>query len=316
MKIAVIAHLFYQDLIEELIYYFKNLPKDVYFYVSTSQNLKKEIQDRLDEDFGKSHVHVRAVENRGMDIAPFLLFYKEIYADYDLICKVHTKRGAHTKFLKGWRTYLLENLIGSRLIVEKIISCFEHDEMLGLIFPEHFPFIRNYIEWGKNYDMASKLLNQIGIQNINKEIDFPSASMFWFRPKALILLNDLNLQVADFEGEEEYAIDGMLSNAVERVLLYIVEARGFFWKTVLFQPYFKKKYETVIFAEIVKEHQGIVNENIFYLSELLRENAKALERVEKDLRSSEERLMQYQDHICIRVIRKYKLMVRKIRPGY
>ncbi|MBI4252673.1 hypothetical protein HY623_00610, partial [Candidatus Uhrbacteria bacterium] len=286
MKIAVIAHIYYTDLIEEFINYFQNLPVGTDFHISTTAESEQKVKNDFLNFFDEAHVHVIGVENRGVDIASFVMFYKKIYSQYDLICKVHTKKENRVGFLDGWRLYLLENLLGSKKIVDKIISEFQSDNMLGVIFPEHFYFINNWIDWGNNFNRAHELMRKIGLDISSYEVEFPSGSMFWFRPAALISLNKLNLEPIDFKQANEYAPDGLLEHAIERIFLYLAEVNGFYWKKVLFQPLLKKDYKVQTYSKSILDHLSITNKNILVLTGSLRGYEAELQSTTAELQST------------------------------
>jgi lipopolysaccharide biosynthesis protein len=45
-------------------------------------------------------VNVVEVENRARDIGPFLTKFTSRYYDYDLVCKVHSKKSPHAHSLR------------------------------------------------------------------------------------------------------------------------------------------------------------------------------------------------------------------------
>ena len=88
-------------------------------------------------------VHIRAFANIGRDMAPFVVEFKDIYHNYDLVCWVHSKKTPYSTFSLGdeWRKYLLDNILGSTEMVDKIINDFETTPDLGLVFSDHFPLL-------------------------------------------------------------------------------------------------------------------------------------------------------------------------------
>lgn len=239
-KIAIVAHLFHDDLAEEFIHYFENIPLAFDLYISTHKDAKEKLKRIFSKHFGEHCVHVRAVENVGRDMAPFVLEFGDIYDQYDLVCWVHSKKSEYDPKLSKWRHYLLDNLLGNTDSIETIISYFEQDPQLGLVFPEYFPPISHMVEWGSNFETTSRLCKKLGIHiEQSKEIQFPAGSMFWFRPDALQpIYKKLSLTLADFEppaGE----IDGSLAHAIERMFLIVTDHQKYSWRKVIFSPYQK-----------------------------------------------------------------------------
>ena len=91
-KIALIIHIYFEDLAGFCCSYAKNVPEnaDIYVTVPTKEKLDKvkkafsELKDR--------NIEFRIVGNRGRDVAPFLAGCKDIIDKYELICKVHDKK--------------------------------------------------------------------------------------------------------------------------------------------------------------------------------------------------------------------------------
>ncbi len=175
------------------------------------------------------------MDNYGYDIYPFVSVFKEIIKKYDYVCKIHSKKSEHHPEFAGWRKYLLDNLLGSQFVVNNILSRFDNNPRLGLIFPENYPPTVKFIEWGSNYDIAQNLLKMCGIKlDHATPLIFPAGSMFWFRPVALKPLFTLPLTFQQFKVYGNESIDGTLSHAIERVILKIVEHQKYYWEVTSF----------------------------------------------------------------------------------
>ncbi|MBW1944715.1 MAG: hypothetical protein JRJ51_18050 [Deltaproteobacteria bacterium] len=233
LKVAVVAHLYYDDLAADLIRYLENIPAAFDLYLSTRPGSEKGLRAFFSTRFGPGRVVVKGVENRGFDIRPFLIEFGSFYPQYDFICKVHGKKSARHKDLEGWGRFLLENLLGSPEIVAYILRSFQAEKNLGLLFPDYFPPMRHMVEWGSNWEIASRLGEKLNLK-LEKEagLDFPAGSMFWFRPGALKSLLSLKLRDEDFEKGSENLVDGTLAHALERLFLPVVEEEGYIWKKV------------------------------------------------------------------------------------
>jgi len=238
LRIAVVAHIFYKEIAEEILGYLDNMSHDFDIYVSTRPEMKSYIEALLEN---KEHIKktvVSGVENRGFDIGPFLSGPVSDYYGYDIICKIHSKKNIAGSPLDGWQEYLLKNVMGSEKIVREIMDLFHNDGSLGILYPETFPAAVELIgseRWGKNWATCEQLSKQIGLQATrDMEFDFPSGSIFWFRPKALKPLFDLGLKMNDFEASRGDIDDGTLAHAIERFFVLAAEKEGFSHKKVLF----------------------------------------------------------------------------------
>lgn len=231
-RVCAIVHAFYPELCSEIRKYLENTPGSLDVYISTTSADKRERITQIFEGFSKGKVEVRLFENRGRDIAPKILGFKDIYAHYDFALSLHTKKSPHGGTpLENWRHYLYENLLGSPAIVSSIFELLEHDQV-GMVFPQHFPYLRSSLGWGSNFPRCRRLLNRMGLKlRPDASYDFPSGSMFWCRTSALKKILDLNLKWKDF-GDESGQIDGTLAHAIERMFLFAVEGSGHTWAKI------------------------------------------------------------------------------------
>ncbi len=228
-KIAAVVHIFYPELADEMKNLLRNIPCAVDVYISTNSSEKKIAIEKVFDDFDKGSVTVKIFPNRGRDVAPAFIGFREIFGGYDVCVHLHTKKSLHAeKILSGWRDYIYENLLGSPEIVGGILQILSN-EKIGAVFPQHFAPIRVYINWGTNYLNTKNFLRRLNISVDERNlIEFPAGSMFWFKPKALAPLFDSGLTFDDFP-EECGQLDGTLAHAIERAFLFIVEATGFCW---------------------------------------------------------------------------------------
>ena len=234
-KIAIVAHIFYTDLIDEFLQYFKNIPLPYDLYITTTVGNKEHIKKRIKKEGNILKVNIQCYKNRGRDIGPFVELLKSKLVKYDLVCKIHSKKSTHQPNLSNWRRYLIDNLLGSDKIIEKIIDEFNHDEKLGIIYPVHHPYISYIMEdlqEEKNMDIAKQFFPEIKF-DFNCLFDFPSGSMFWFRPKALSLLHTSNISIDSFENEKG-EIDGTLAHTIERLFGILPIKSGYHLKKAFF----------------------------------------------------------------------------------
>ena len=228
-KVAAVVHIFYPELAAELKNLLLNIPCAVDVFISTTSPEKKFAIEKIFDDFDKGNVTIKIFANRGRDIAPAFVGFKEIYKSYDACLHIHSKKSPHAEdILFGWRNNLYKNLLGSPEIVGGILKILS-EEKVGLVFPQYFYPIRHSINWGENFHGTKNFLHGLGIEIDNRNlIEFPAGSMFWFKPKALAPLLESDLTFEDFP-EECGQIDGTLAHAIERAFLFVVEAAGFTW---------------------------------------------------------------------------------------
>ena len=246
--VAVICHMYYPEMLEEFKRYFLNIPFSFDLFITTDSNEKKnEITTGL-SGWNKGAVEIRLAPNRGRDIAPKLITCRDVYERYEFFLHIHTKKSPHEHRLEGWRSYLLDTLLGSREIVESIFEAFNSDPMLGIIAPQHYKPIRGTIGWGWNFDAAKKFATRLGFElSIDKKVDFPSGSMFWGRSAAIKPLMQSKLIIEDFPTEASQ-IDGTLGHIIERLFFFVCEQAGYRWLKIVC-PALVKNAERILFCE-------------------------------------------------------------------
>ncbi|OBQ91348.1 rhamnan synthesis F family protein [Mesorhizobium sp. AA23] len=227
--IAVLIHVFYTEVFSEILDALRNVGKDVKLYISTTDAGKAAVISSMCEDKGFECVEIRVFENRGRDIAPKIVGFRDIYDKHEFFLHLHTKKSPHLSALEGWRSYLVDSLIGSKEIVESILSIFMSNPKVGIIYPQHYAPVRPMLNWGFDFNMAKDLLRRAN-WDLSKDsvLEFPSGSMFWGRSAALKPLLDLELSFGDFP-DESGQVDGTLAHAIERSYLHFAECAGFYW---------------------------------------------------------------------------------------
>ncbi len=217
----------------ELFPQLRNIPCRTDLFISTDTEEKRAEIVAHCAAWDRGAVEVRLCENRGRDVAPKLITFRDVYARYDIFLHLHTKRSPHGGTpLSSWRHYLVENLIGSPEIARANLFLLE-DPKIGIVFPQHLFDLRGILNWGYDYNHARALLARMGVElNKNLVLEFPSGSMFWGRSAAIRKLLDLDLDFSDFPAEAGQ-IDGTPAHAIERIMLMVAEASGYEWLKVV-----------------------------------------------------------------------------------
>lgn len=211
VRAALVAHLFYLDLLPEIIECRAMLPKGAILHLTVPIDRAEQAQ-RLVHDVPDVIIHV--CENRGRDIAPFIaLLNAGVFDAYDAVLKLHTKRSPHLLDGEIRRKLLFNMLAGERGSTWRILALFEAPDT-GIVgwkdcYREAPPY------WMGNELRVRRLAAQTGVPEDAVRLGFFEGSMFWFRPAALARLRQLDLSGEDFEPEERQ-LDGTLHHALER----------------------------------------------------------------------------------------------------
>jgi lipopolysaccharide biosynthesis protein len=225
-RIAVIVHCYYPDLMQELLTHIQRIPFAYQLYVSTdTEEKRQELICQIDQHQVRA-AEVRLVLNRGRDIAPKYITFRDVYAHCDYFLHLHSKKSRHTgSWGEEWRRHLLHTLVGSPEIIRSNLRLLE-DPRLGLVFPVPLNDTTPDLRWGANFAVSSELAQRLGI-NIRAAFcpDYPSGSMFWGKAAAIKPLLDLGLDLDDFQPEEGQ-LDGCLYHAIERMVVQCALKRG------------------------------------------------------------------------------------------
>ena len=226
-RIAVIVHCFYLDLLDELLDYISHIPYPYRLFVSTDTREKQDIITKKLKAQKFPHFEVRCAVNRGLDIAPKYITFRDIYAECDYFIHLHGKKSPHMQGGAGnrWRKYLLDSLLGSPEIVASIFAILK-DSRVGLVFPDSYEPNLPQLRWSNNYGVSLALANKLGIK-ISKDYcpEYPSGSMFWAKASIVRPLLNLNFQFDDFSPGKS-RIDGELSHAIEIMIVPVAHAQG------------------------------------------------------------------------------------------
>lgn len=225
LRVGVMAHIFYADLIDEFVEQLSQIPVPFLLMVSVTEEANRQVAiAKFSTIDNLSALHVRVVPNRGRDIAPMLVAYREEILGLDVVCHIHTKKSLYTGSEQGgWREYLVGSLLGSDSRIAWILGMFQAAPDLGMIYPESFQSVPLTAHtWLSNKEHARDLGARLGIPIVGDAyLDFPAGSMFWARVDALRPLYELQLGFEDFP-EENGQTDGTLQHAVERMLAQVV----------------------------------------------------------------------------------------------
>lgn len=228
-RVAAICHIYYDNIAPEIQRYLAHIPFGFDVYISTNTPAKKALIETMFRGWSRGKVEVRIAPNRGRDIAPKLICFKDVYPNYDYVLHLHSKASKHAGVLATWRGYTYETLLGSPATVASVFEAFKRRPDIGIIAAQHFEAMRHWINWGDDFKLALPLAARMGFTPaIGRVLDFPSGSMFWARTAALKPLLDLNLAVEDFDAESGQ-IDATTAHAIERLYFYVCEHAGFGW---------------------------------------------------------------------------------------
>lgn len=226
VRVAVVVHLFYYDLLNEICSYLSGIVEPFDLYVTTPfEGDVHKIINRT-STIAQS-VTIWLAENHGRDIGPFIsLFRSGLLDNYLAVLKLHSKKSKYSSQGDEWRKQLLGGIVGDSLTIRRILQLFEQGDV-GVVGPHQF-YLSHDSFWGANYENVKRLLTLTGQfePNHEPELGFFAGSMFWFTPKAFRYLKDIPEKNLDFEPERGIQ-DGTLAHAIERIFCSIVKIAGY-----------------------------------------------------------------------------------------
>ncbi|MBD3879035.1 MAG: glycosyltransferase [Quinella sp. 1Q5] len=226
-KIAIQAHIFYLDLLDEMAAYCSNMPYKFDALISIVDAAAEEkVRDTFKKFSNVEKCIVRVVPNRGRDVAPFLVGFGDLLSKYDFVAHIHSKKSLYTGAeQQNWRNYLFDALLGKPKLLRKIFKAFDDNKQLGLIYPQPPPNIPYFaFTWLSNREIGQFLLHRLNVAPPKTVyFDFPLGTMFWARGKSLKKFLELGLTFEDFPPERKQN-DGTIAHAFERSVALVVAA--------------------------------------------------------------------------------------------
>lgn len=229
-SLAVVMHVHFPELVDELVKHLAHLTVQFDLYVTNSSGralvIDREMLPQMQE------IHCLTVDNHGRDILPFVkLINAGVLQTYPLVLKVHTKKSAwrdQHATLSGtgeeWRAGFLIDLIGSAEQVQRILSAFQEEPLLGTVTSRGS--IAGPESWGSNKRIVVELLRRIDLKIDAPSLRFASGSMYWIRGPILTSLQQLRLSSDDFDSESGQN-DGTTAHGVERILGILAQRDGY-----------------------------------------------------------------------------------------
>jgi hypothetical protein len=224
-QIAVVCHVYYLDLWQELAEQIAHIsaPFDLYVTIS-DQAGATELAEQIAKRFAGADV--RILLNQGRDILPFVSVLNAHALDgYYLVCKIHTKKSPHRFDGSYWRRKLVFGVLGSAENIKDILRGFNADPQLGMVVANG-EIYEGDKGWLGNRSRCEELATTLGLALSDYPSRFACGSIFWCRGNALKPLKELSLTAASFEPETG-SVDGTLAHAIERLFSIFAMSEGY-----------------------------------------------------------------------------------------
>lgn len=298
-KIALVMHLYYEELVYDSLRYAKSMPQEADVYITTNSEQKRKVIEKVFAGLNCHHVEVREIENRGRDVSSLLVGVKDVIMNYDLVCFVHDKKTMQV--IPGSAGYsfsykCFENTLATPDYVKNVLATFEKNPRLGLLTPpepNHGPFFPTLgREWRGNCEMVKNLAETLGI-SVPISSDYPPVApygtMFWFRSEAMKPLYKKDWGYEDFP-QEPNELDDTILHAIERIYPYVVQQSGYYPGIVMTDSfagieygnlkYYVREYNKVLMDHNIEDYHQNMCSNLNKQLDMM-ENYDSLKRVLK-----------------------------------
>ena len=274
LRVVVIAHIFYDDMTDELLDHADTLPSPYDLVVTTPQeDLAASIRARIEARPRQPlSFDVRVVEsNDGRDQSALLIGCRDVLLadDHDLIVKIHSKKSVGDGAVNGefFKKQQLENLLDSPGHTRALLALFQREPDLGLVFPPmiHIGMPTMGRGWASNTQGFAALAAHLRIHVPMDEISplAPYGSMYVARPRALRRLAEEKWNWDQFR---LYG-DGGLAHILERMPAYAAGELGLYARTVTSREYMSVSHTALDFKldQMAATTPGYLDEQIAML---------------------------------------------------
>ena len=230
--IAVIANI-NEESIESIINLTNNIPFnfDLFLFVYNKMNIER-IKQNIKINSKALNFNLETSFNIRKDLLYLLLKFQSKAKKYKYICNINTNSYKNINYLEEWKKYLYNNLLGDSVIISEILTDFENNEDLGMIFPEKY--YKTLFQFGDKLNYIElRYLNSI-FTRINPKIrispdfiDFPEGNMFWAKIKAINYIFFLN---ANFFFTRKFRL--MLEDNLEKIWIFLLKLNGYTYKKI------------------------------------------------------------------------------------
>ncbi len=223
-EVAVVVHVYYHDLWDEIAARLASvpLPFDLVVTLTDLGAATDRLAARLAAEWPAALV-VR-MPNHGRDIFPFVhLVNAGVLEGYRAVCKLHTKRSPHRADGDHWRRHLMAGLLPGAPTAD-LLAAFLADRDAAFWVADGQRYDAPSW-WGSNREGVAALLARVEIDPEPFPLIFPAGSMYWVKPLMLDMIRGMRLTQGDF-APEHGQVDGTPAHAFERALGFLAQAAG------------------------------------------------------------------------------------------
>ena len=152
--------------------------------------------------------------------------------NYKYICNLNTYNYNKINYYEEWKNYQFNNLLGDTKIISEILTDFEQNKKLGMIFAEKF--YKSLIKFGDSLNdvdlqylnfFLNKIYHKVNVSE--KFSDFPEGNMLWAKINAIYPIFKLLSNL--FINKKVLLI---LKKHMEKIWIYLINQNGFLYKKI------------------------------------------------------------------------------------
>lgn len=211
---ALVVHAYYPDTFQEILKSPLVQQEPVDLWISVSDLVTADFFESL--KIFKGRVKLFYLENKGRDVYPFLKIMPELAsANYEWVCKLHSKRSPKQIDGELWRRDLYRELL-SLQTSQKLNST-----ALNILAPRQ-SLLPVDLFMGGNFLKMRELFQLLNVPVTEPyQFLFIAGTMFWLRPQSLNRLLSLTESLDSLFEPEIDVIDGTTAHAFERIFYYL-----------------------------------------------------------------------------------------------
>ncbi len=220
------VHIYYTEMWPELRAKLLNISPYSHELFVTLVEENEKLQNEILEFNPKANIEI--LENRGFDIGPFVHVINKLNLDdYSYVIKLHTKRSLNDKrayinnfSMNGtaWKDYLFE-FISTKDNFSRSLNALEKNKKVAML--GHYKIILKPTHDSKKFQKIMKdAFQEFHLDNIPYK--YVAGTMFIAKADIFKRLQNLEIELSDFEFANKEIRDGQLAHKVERFLGLIV----------------------------------------------------------------------------------------------
>jgi len=232
-KIAVLLYIHNKYSIEELVNKINNIPYlyDLFIYNHNNINVEK-LNQYIKFNSNAYYFESELSFKKGENLLAFLYNFRNKAKNYKYICNINSNHYKDIFFLDEWKNYLHNNLLGDSNIISEIITDFEKNDKLGLIFPEkYYKSLIQFSDYISDLELnyLNLIFNKISPKTniIHKLVDFPEGNMFWAKVSAIHQIFNLYSNMTLTRKTRL-----IIENNLENIWVFLAKINGFMYRKI------------------------------------------------------------------------------------